>query len=75
METLMKTLQFENRFDPKDTPRSLFSTPVRDRVFAILLVLAIAAVTIASTTGDTDSSHGGNLILAPGHPDLEPALY
>ena len=72
----MKTLQLGNRFDLKNTkPRSMLSAPVRHRVFAILLVLAIAAVTIASTTGVTDSSVGANLILAPGYPGLEPALY
>jgi hypothetical protein len=74
METLMKNLQLESRFDLKDTtPRSLFSASVRHRVFAILLVLAIAAVTIALT--GKHSSVGGNLILAPGQPGLEPALY
>jgi hypothetical protein len=74
METLMKNIQFENRFDLKNTrPRSMLSTAVRHCVFAVLLVLAIAAVTIAST--GTHSSVGGNLILAPGHPGLEPALY
>ena len=71
----MKTLQIENRFDPKDTPRSMFGSSVRHCTFAVLLVLAIAALTIASTTGETDSSVGANLILAPGHPGLEPALY
>lgn len=70
----MNTLQLGNRFDLKNTkPRSMLSAPVRHRVFAILLVLAIAAVTIAST--GTHSSVGGNLILAPGYPGLEPALY
>ena len=75
METLMKHLQLESRVHPDETPHSFFKTPVRHRVFAILLVLAIAVVTIASTTGETDSSKGGNLILAPGHPGLEPALF
>ena len=75
METLMKHLQLESRVHPDETTRSFFKTPVRHRVFAILLVLVITVVAIASTTGETNSSKGGNLILAPGHPGLEPSLY
>ena len=69
----MKTLQPGNRFDRENTPRSLFGSSVRHRVFAVLLVLAIAAVTIAFT--GKHSGVGGNLILAPGQAGLEAALY
>ena len=55
-------------------PRSLLS-PVGHCVFAILLLLLIAVVTIASTTGGTQLNNGANLMLAPGRPGLEPALY
>jgi hypothetical protein len=72
METLMKILQLGNRFN-RDTPRSLLGSPIRHHVFAVLLVLAIAAVTIASA--HRHSIVGSNLILAPGQPGLEPALY
>jgi hypothetical protein len=69
MESLMKFFQHENRFDLKPAgPRSLFSTSL-----TILLLLAIAAVTIASM--GKDPRVGGNLILAPGQPGLEPAVY
>jgi hypothetical protein len=50
-----------------------FSTSVRYRIFAILFVLAIATMAIAST--GKQSSDGGNLILAPGQPGLEPCFY
>jgi hypothetical protein len=71
----MKNLQLKNRFDSKDAPRSLFSTPVSHRVFAVLFLLLVAGVTIASTTRGTSVSSGANLILAPGKPGLEPAFY
>jgi hypothetical protein len=73
METLMKTLQPGNGFDRENTPRSLSGSSVRHRTLAVLLVLAIAAVAIAFT--GKQLSVGGNLILAPGQPGLEAALY
>jgi hypothetical protein len=44
-------------------------------VFAVLLLLLIAVVTIASTTGGKPPHDGANLMLAPGRPGLEAALY
>jgi hypothetical protein len=65
-------MKVRNRFN-RDTPRSLFGSPIRHYTFLVLLVLVIAAVTIASA--DRHSIVGSNLILAPGQPGLEPALY
>ena len=71
----MNNLQLKNRFDPKDTPRQLFGTPLSHRVFAVLFLLLVAGVMIASTTRGTSVSSGANLMLAPGKPGLEPAFY
>jgi hypothetical protein len=71
----MKSIPFKNKSDLTNTRYCfLFSMSVLHRLFAILLLLLIAMMTMASMTGGKQSS-GGNLILAPGHPGLEPALY
>jgi hypothetical protein len=71
----MKILQCKNRSDLINTRSwSLFSMSAGHRIFAVLLLLLIAMMTMASMTGGKHSS-GGNLILAPGHPGIEPALY
>jgi hypothetical protein len=44
-------------------------------VFAVLVLLFIAGVTIASTMGGKQLDGGANLMVAPGRPGLEPALY
>jgi hypothetical protein len=75
METLMKHVNRESPFNRIPAwPRSLLS-PVGHRVFAVLLLLLIAVVTIASTTGGKPPHDGANLMLAPGRPGLEAALY
>ena len=73
METLMKNIQL--RSSAPTTPRSLLSGSVSHGVFAILLLLFIAGVTIASTMGGRQLDGGANLMVAPGRPGLEPALY
>jgi hypothetical protein len=75
MEMLMKSVQLRPSDPAPITLRSLLSASVSHRVFAVLLVLFIAAVTIASTMGARQLNGGANLIMAPGHPGLEPALY
>ena len=73
----MKSVQLRPSDPAPITLRSLLSASVSHRVFAVLLVLFIAAVTIASTMGARQLNGGAkaNLIMAPGHPGLEPALY
>ena len=76
METLMKNLQLAGKpFAAPTTPRSWLGSATTHRVFAVLLLLFIAVITIASTTGGRQTSGGANLMLAPGQPGLEPALY
>jgi hypothetical protein len=75
MEMLMKSVQLRPSDHAPITLRSLLSASVSHRVFAVLLVLFIAAVTIASTMGARPLNSGANLIMAPGQPGLEPALY
>ena len=72
----MKNIQLAGRSfgSAPTTPRSSLGISVSHRVFAVLLLLFIAAVPITPTTGGTPSS-GANLMLAPGQPGLEPALY
>ena len=72
----MKNLQLAGRpFAAPTTPRSWLSVATSHRVFAVLLLLVIAVVTIAATNGGQQPSGGANLMLAPGQPGLEPALY
>ncbi|MBX9829283.1 MAG: hypothetical protein K2Y27_30385 [Xanthobacteraceae bacterium] len=74
----MKKIQFAGRSfgSAPTTSRSWLSISVSHRVFAVLLLLFIAAVPITSTTGGTQLNSGGaNLMLAPGQPGLEPTLY
>jgi hypothetical protein len=74
---LMKNIQVEGRpfVSPSTRPHSWLSMYVGQRVFAVLVLLFIAVVTIASTTGGKQVSGGANLMLAPGKPGLAPALY
>jgi len=70
----MKNIQL--RSSAPTTPRSLLSGSVIHGVFAVLLLLFIAVVTIASTTmGGRQLDGGANLMVAPGRPGLEPSLY
>lgn len=73
----MKNIQLAGKpFDSAPTtPHSWPGTSVSLRVFAVLLLLFIAVVTIASTTGGKQPNSGANLMLAPGKPGLVPALY
>ena len=69
----MKNIQL--RSSAPTTPRSLLSGSVSHGVFAVLLLLFIAGVTIASTMGGRQLDSGATLMVAPGRPGLEPALY
>ena len=73
----MKNIQLAGRpFDSAPTtPRSWLGISASHRVFAVLLLLFIAVVTIATTTGGKQLNSGANLMLAPGIPGLEPCLY
>jgi len=79
----MKNIHFAGRlFDPAlTTPRISVSHRVLDVLLLLLFIavvtitLTIAVVTVTSTTGGKQLNSGANLMLAPGQPGLEPALY
>ena len=73
----MKTRQFETQVfsSPITRSRFLLSSRLGHRLFAVLFLAFVALVAIASTTGGKHSSSGANLMLAPGQPGHEPALY
>jgi len=74
-DTLMKNLKLAFSNSRIVRSRSLFSTHWGHRLFAVLFLIFITAITVASTTGGNHLSSGGNVMLAPGKPGLEPALY
>ena len=73
----MKTRRFETQVfsSPITRSRFLLSSRFGHRLFAVLFLVFVALVTIASTTGGKHSSNGANLMLAPGQPGHEAALY
>jgi hypothetical protein len=75
METVMKNIQLKSSDPAPAAPRSWLGASVSHGVFAVLVLLFIAGVTIASTKGGRQLDGGANLMVAPGRPGLEPALY
>ena len=71
----MKNIQLRPSDPAPTASRSWLSASVSHGVFAALVLLFIAGVTIASTMGGRQLDGGANLMVAPGRPGLEPALY